>query len=82
MNVEYDFGGVFSARVKLIKPEPEIYALALAVFDIEAENTLFIDDVSHNAEAARAAGWRAVHFQDPVQCERELVRQGLLPDTA
>ena len=29
MNVEYDFGGVFSARVKLIKPEPEIHAHAL-----------------------------------------------------
>lgn len=71
--------GVFSARVKLIKPEPEIYAHALAVFDIEAKHTLFIDDVARNAEAARAAGWQAVHFEDPAQCERELVRHGLLP---
>ncbi|MDP3820942.1 MAG: HAD family phosphatase [Burkholderiales bacterium] len=74
--------GVFSARVKLIKPEPEIYAHALAVFEIEAEHTLFIDDVAHNTDAARAAGWKAVHFQDPAQCERELVRHGLLPAAA
>ena len=75
-------GGVFSARVKLIKPEPEIYAHALAAFGIEAEHTLFIDDVAHNADAARAAGWKAVHFQDPAQCERELVRHGVLPAAA
>ena len=74
--------GVFSARVKLIKPEPEIFAHALAVFGINAEQTLLIDDVAHNADAARAAGWQAVHFQDPAQCERELVRHGLLPGAA
>jgi putative hydrolase of the HAD superfamily len=74
--------GVFSARVKLIKPEPAIYVHALAVFGINAEHTLFIDDVAHNAEAARAAGWQAVHFQDPAHCERELVRRGLLPAAA
>lgn len=74
--------GVFSARVKLIKPEPAIYAHALAAFDIAAEHTLFIDDVAHNTDAARAAGWQAVHFQDPTQCERELVGRGLLPAAA
>jgi putative hydrolase of the HAD superfamily len=71
--------GVFSARVKLLKPEPEIYAHAQRVFGIEATDTLFIDDMAYNAEAARVAGWRAVHFLDPAQCERELVGRGLLP---
>lgn len=74
--------GVFSARVKLLKPEPEIYAHALRVFGIDAAHTLFIDDMAHNADAARAAGWQAVHFQDPAQCERELVGRGLLPAAA
>ena len=71
-------GGVFSSRVRLIKPEPEIYALAERSFGIAAADTVFIDDIAHNAEAARAAGWRAIHFRDPAQCERELVRWGLL----
>jgi putative hydrolase of the HAD superfamily len=70
--------GVFSARVKLLKPEPEIYAHAVQVFGIDATDTLFIDDMAYNAEAARAAGWQAVHFLDPAQCERELVELGLL----
>ena len=42
---------MFSARVKLLKPEPEIYAHALRVFGIEAEHTLFIDDMAYNADA-------------------------------
>lgn len=72
--------GVFSARVKLIKPEPAIFAHALAVFGINAGQALFIDDMAYNADAARAAGWQALHFQSPAQCEAALVKQGLLRD--
>jgi putative hydrolase of the HAD superfamily len=64
--------GVYSARVGLIKPEPAIFAHALQHFGIAADDTLFIDDVAHNVAAARAAGWRAVQFKDPQQCEAEL----------
>ena len=64
--------GVYSARVGLIKPEPAIFAHALQHFGIAAGETLFIDDVAHNVAAARAAGWRAVHFKDPQQCEADL----------
>ncbi len=71
-------GGVFSARVQLIKPEPAIFAHAQQVFGIQAADTLFIDDLAHNADAARRAGWHAVQFHDPAQCERELVARGLL----
>jgi putative hydrolase of the HAD superfamily len=70
--------GVFSARVKMIKPEAAIFAHALEFFGIDADDTLFIDDVLHNAQAARSAGWQALHFTDPAQCEAELARRGLL----
>ena len=70
--------GVFSARVKLIKPEPAIFAHAVEAFGIDAADTLFIDDAAHNAEAARAAGWQALHFVDAAQCEAELAQRGLL----
>ncbi|MEO8058081.1 MAG: HAD family phosphatase [Burkholderiales bacterium] len=75
-------GGVYSSQVRLIKPEPAIYAHALEVFGIEARHTLFIDDVAHNVEAARVVGWQALHFHDPAQCQRELVSRGLLPAAA
>lgn len=70
--------GVFSARVKMIKPEAAIFAHAVQTFGIDPADTLFIDDVLHNAEAARAAGWQAVHFRDAAQCAVELARRGLL----
>ena len=70
--------GVFSSRVRLIKPEAAIYAHAAQAFGIDPADTLFIDDVLHNIDAANRAGWRALHYEDPAQCERELARLGLL----
>lgn len=70
--------GVFSSQVCLIKPEAAIYAHALKAFGIEAGDTLFIDDVAANAQAARDAGWQALHFIDPVQCKADLVELGAL----
>ena len=70
--------GLFSSRVQLIKPEPAIFALAAETFGIDPAQTLFIDDVAHNVDAARAAGWQALHFHNPQQCEEALARRGLL----
>ena len=70
--------GVFSARVQLIKPEPAIYAHAQAAFGIAPAHTLLIDDLAHNAQAARAAGWQALQFENPEQCEAALHQRGLL----
>ena len=70
--------GVFSARVQLIKPEAAIFAHAQQAFGILPADTLFIDDLAHNIEAAQQAGWQGLHFQDPAQCEIELNRRGLL----
>jgi putative hydrolase of the HAD superfamily len=70
--------GVFSARVQLIKPEPAIFEHAAAWLDIEPAHSLFIDDMPRNIAAARAAGWQALLFENPADCERELVARGLL----
>jgi putative hydrolase of the HAD superfamily len=70
--------GVFSSRVKLIKPERAIFEHAAREFDVEPAQTLFIDDHEPNIVAARSAGWQALHFQSPAQCEAALVARGLL----
>ncbi len=70
--------GVFSARVRLIKPDPAIFAHAHAAFGVGATAPVFIDDVQKNVSAARSAGWCAIHFQDAAQCERELVELGAI----
>ena len=71
--------GIFSARVRMIKPEPAIFAHATAMFGLSDEPALFIDDVARNITAARLAGWQAIHFQDAQQCARELTVRGLVP---
>ncbi len=69
--------GVFSARVRLIKPDPAIFAHAHAAFGVGATAPVFIDDVQKNIGAARGAGWQAIHFRDARQCEGELAALGL-----
>jgi putative hydrolase of the HAD superfamily len=70
--------GIYSAYVKLVKPEPAIYEEAARRFRIEPAETLFIDDVLPNVEGARRSGWQAFHFESPQQCEAELAARGLL----
>jgi putative hydrolase of the HAD superfamily len=64
--------GVFSSRVKRIKPEPELFALAAAHYGRAPSQLLLIDDYAANVEAARAAGWQAIAFRDAAQAEAEL----------
>jgi putative hydrolase of the HAD superfamily len=78
---EHDFvgwfeNGVFSARVQHIKPEPEIYAIAARRFQADPAQLVFIDDVLGNVQAARQAGWNALHFVDATQCEAQLRERG------
>lgn len=49
----------FSCRVKLIKPEPEIYKVALNGLGIKPEEAVFFDDIQINVDAARQLGINA-----------------------
>ena len=70
--------GVFSSRVKLVKPEPAIFHEAARRFGVTPRDTLFIDDFALNVKAARALGWQGLHFLSAEQCEAELVALGLI----
>lgn len=47
---------VFSCRVKMIKPEKEIYMEALRGLDVKPPEAVFFDDVRENIDAALALG--------------------------
>lgn len=66
--------------MQLIKPEPEIFALAAKRFAVPAEQLLFLDDVAANVQAARMAGWQAIQYSNAAQCERALRDHGWWPD--
>jgi len=68
--------GVFSSRVQLLKPDPAIYAHAGAVFGRAPADLLFVDDHLPNIEAAREAGWQAIHFVDAAQAQAEVQSLG------
>ena len=68
--------GVFSSRVQLIKPDPAIFEHAARVFGRTPSQLLFLDDHLPNVDAARAAGWQALHFVDAAQAEAEILALG------
>lgn len=57
-------GHLISAHEKVIKPEEAIYRLLLERYGLKAEETLFIDDLKPNVEAAEHLGIHTVHFSD------------------
>ncbi|MBB5461783.1 HAD family hydrolase [Paraburkholderia sp. Cpub6] len=73
---------VVSGRVKLVKPDPAIFAemrrrIELQMPGVEPAELVFIDDNAKNAEAATALGWHGVHHTSTAQTEAELRELGL-----
>lgn len=71
-------GMVISSRVHMIKPEPQIYHHLLQTYRLHPEETLFIDDVEVNLQAAAATGMQTLKFVSPSQCKEELTKLGIL----
>jgi epoxide hydrolase-like predicted phosphatase len=63
---------IISAEVKLVKPDPRIFQLALDRLGVEASQTIFIDDMQRNVEGARAMGLQGIRFQTPKQMRFDL----------
>lgn len=69
---------VVSGTEKMVKPDPKIYHLAIARFDVAPQQALFVDDRQDNVDSARACGLNAHLFQDAGRLRDELARAGLL----
>ncbi len=63
---------VDSGFVGMRKPDPRIYALVLERLALPAEACVFVDDLAHNVEAARALGFAGVHHEDTARTIAEL----------
>ncbi|MCX6133165.1 MAG: HAD family phosphatase [Ignavibacteriales bacterium] len=51
-----------SYRLRLLKPEPEIFEKTIELLRHDPRDVLYIDDLSENIEAARRAGLHGYHF--------------------
>ncbi len=67
-----------SGRLKMIKPDPEIYQYVEQDCGLNPERLLFTDDRAENIKAAADRGWKTHLFTDPQGWANRLVAEGLL----
>ena len=65
-------GVVISSHIKSIKPEPEIFKYLLDTYDLIPKNTVFLDDMKINIEAAKKFGLNTIHVKNASQSKEEL----------
>ena len=53
---------ILSYKVKCIKPARKIYNHVLNRFNIDPEESIFIDDLKNNILSAKAAGFNTIHY--------------------
>lgn len=80
---KYDFWGlfrkcVFSCRIGMVKPEPDIFEYLLESNGLSAQETVFIDDMQENIQAAAAFGIATIQFRDTQSCRDELMTLGCI----
>ena len=66
-----------SGRVKMLKPEPRIYAHLLEHVGEAPASVVFIDDAAHNVEGARAFGLQAIHHKSGAETAAALRALGV-----
>ena len=77
MHERWDIDGLFdeliiSAEVKMVKPDPRIFHLAVERLGVLTSEAVFIDDIKENVEAARKEGLLAIQYLDTQQTLDEL----------
>lgn len=68
---------VISGYVHMRKPSAEIFEYALDHFNIDADQTLFVDDLGVNVLGANSAGIRGLRYEDPYQLRTTLINSGI-----
>ncbi len=71
---------LFSWRLGVRKPAPELYAAAERALGLAGEDLLLIDDSGRNVEAALGAGWAGIRFTDADALRASLREAGILDD--
>jgi len=67
---------VFSAEVRLIKPDPAIFRYTLEKLGTDSSSVLFIDDRFSNVSVARFLGIESIRFTTLIQLNKELTDLG------
>ncbi|SHI63494.1 putative hydrolase of the HAD superfamily [Clostridium amylolyticum] len=65
-------GGVISYEIKYIKPQREIYETLINKYQLNPEETVFIDDVKENLHGAEKVGINTILFKDVLDTKDKL----------
>lgn len=77
------FDGVLvSGEEGMAKPDPRIFQLLVARYDLDPSATVYVDDAPANVAAAERLGFRAHLHEGEPGLRAYLVEQGVLPDGA
>ncbi len=76
-NVRFNFSAwvdlaVYSAEVKLVKPDSRIYQLVLSQLDLAAQECIFVDDNLANVHAAKVLGMQGIWYRDTRQTVNDI----------
>lgn len=70
-------GSVISYEIMLLKPEKEIYLHLLEKYKLMPEETVFIDDMKENVDAAKALGIQGIIFESAQKTRSVLGTMGI-----
>jgi len=79
----YDFFQLFDGKIvvsgteKLIKPDPKIWHVLLERYQLQAQESVFIDDNLKNIEMAKQLGFQTIHVRPEIDLEAELNNLGV-----
>ena len=79
----YDFFELFNGKIvvsgteKLTKPDPKIWNVLLERYDIQADESVFIDDNPKNIEMAKSLGFHTIQVHFETNLEKELINLGI-----
>lgn len=72
-NVFEQFDGmVISGRIKIAKPDQQIFQYLIDTYHLNKEDCIFFDDTLKNVEASNQFGILAYQYQDPIQAMNDL----------
>ena len=69
---EFD-GIVFSAPLKLAKPDPAIYRYLFDTYQLKTEECFFLDDLAENIAAGQALGMNGIVFTGDIQTVKDAI---------
>lgn len=77
-SIDQDFEfAIYSSEVGVEKPAKEIYEIILEKLALPADETMFIDNLTKNVEAANDLGIHGIHFENPEKLRKDIEDLGV-----